>query len=118
MIDRDERSRAREYLQTTIIPSEAKFSKLVRDFQYAERNLARAKLDKGSPRGQRSVEVADAPPPGTAADVAGLKKGDTLTVEAFRALEDQAEGDPQGRPGFAAARRSPSSSLAGVPRAS
>ena len=90
MIDRDERDRAKEYLKTTIVPSEKSFAQLVRDFQSAERDLARAKVEKGLLAAEL-VEVAEAPPPGTPADVAGLRKGDTLSVKDFRELQGKAE---------------------------
>ncbi|MDB5352152.1 MAG: Cytochrome c [Planctomycetota bacterium] len=89
-IDRDERPRAQNFLQATIVPSEKQLAETIRGFEAAQRELARAKLDKALLAAE-VVEVADDPPPGTPAAIAGFKKGDVLTVEAFDTLRKDAE---------------------------
>ena len=90
MIDREERGRAKEFLQNSIIPAEVAFEATVKQYEAAGRDLSRAKLNKGL-RESQVVEVSDAPPPGTPADQAGFKKGDVLSVEGFEALRNEAE---------------------------
>ena len=97
MIDRDERGRAREYLQKHDHPQ--------REEVRADRPRVRVRRARPGPRraGQgparppRSSRSPSRPPPGTPADVAGFKKGDVLTVEAFEALRTEAERGPEGR---------------------
>ncbi len=100
MIDRNERPRANDFLAGTIVPSERTFETIVRDYEAAVRDLDRKKLDRGLLAAE-VVEVADTPPPGTPAAVAGFKKGDTLPVAEFEKLRNEAEAaiaPPKGQP--------------------
>ncbi len=90
MIDRDERARARDYLATSIAPSEQRYQQLVREYEAAVVAVNRETLNKNLLAAE-AVEIADTPPPGTPADVAGFKKGDVMTVAAFETLRKEAE---------------------------
>ena len=97
MIDRDERGRAREYLQSAIVPLERQLEETIRGHEAAARTLARARLERGL-LASEVVEVASAPPPGTPAEAAGFRKGDVVTVEDFRAFKKAAEEAREPRP--------------------
>jgi chromosome segregation ATPase len=47
MIDRDERGRAKEFLEKSIKPAERTFEETLHEYEAAGRALSRAKLDKG-----------------------------------------------------------------------
>ncbi len=89
-IDRDERSKAKDFLATKIVPMEKKLEETSILHEAAKRALDREKLEKGL-LASEVVEVTAPPPPGLAADAAGFKKGDVITVEAFRAMQKEIE---------------------------
>jgi cbb3-type cytochrome oxidase cytochrome c subunit len=93
-IDRDELRAAQRFIETTIKPSEEKLKKLTIDYETIVQELSLARLRKNL-LSSLTVELEQAPPPGSPAAQAGFKMGDSIPTAEFDALLQKLDkGDP------------------------